>query len=60
MKKWIDKAIKHYKYAEPMDLEESVKTFLYMYDLYTQKEDLRKNIRTVRLSLYGTPRQYTY
>lgn len=55
MKKWIDKAIKHYKYAELIDLEESVKTFLYMYDLYTQKEDLRKNIRTVRLSLYGLP-----
>jgi len=52
MKKWIDRAVKHYKYAEPIDRDESVKTFLNMYDLYTQKEDLRKNIKTVLLELY--------
>ena len=38
MKKWIDRAVKHYKYAEPIDRDESVKTFLNMYDLYTQKK----------------------
>lgn len=55
MKKWIDRAVKHYKYDEPIDREESVKTFLNMYDLYTQKEDFRKNIKTVRLCLSGIP-----
>ncbi|WP_452220004.1 hypothetical protein, partial [Lacinutrix salivirga] len=55
MQKLINKAIKHYKYAETLDIDEANYFFLDEYNYFSRKGNLKKHINIVWLSLSGIP-----